>query len=604
MFRYLVRSIQGRVFLALILLAIVPLLIVAAQGYHCARQAVVDLARTHLVSLVSMQQAMVSEWFEKRQADLHMAGSLPAVVDAVQALDQRSAAEGEEVLAPIRRALQDLDGSFEAVSVYSADWQVLTQSDWGDPSAQSPQIHVVTNTARGAYWDSPPRPEGAPTAFSIGEHIANADGVRVGYIQAWLNISEGLAPLLNQRGGLLSTGKSYLVTPDLEIVPEPSRGQAPAAAHALLAPAVFAVADQTVPRVHQYMDYRGVDVLGTAARLPLEDWLLVAEIDRAEALAWVDRLVLRAFVTVIVTLAAVVVVSVWMARLLGRPLRDIATVAHRIRRGETRERVKPSELAETEAVGRALNHMLDDLHVQQDRLVKAATLANIGQLTSSIVHEMRNPLSTIKMNLQAISAVIPEDNPRIELAQIASTQLGRLDRMLTDLLQFGRPLELHRHPAPFDDLARRSLEVTADELQSKQVTVDTEDATEGALLDVDREQMCRALSNLIVNAVQASPPGSTICLRAEPVPEENGYVEVSVTDAGPGLPANGHDKLFRPFFTTKTSGTGLGLANVKKIVELHGGQVRAENDPQGGARFSLLLPVADAGVIAAPAHQG
>jgi signal transduction histidine kinase len=329
-------------------------------------------------------------------------------------------------------------------------------------------------------------------------------------------------------------------------------------------------------------------ILRSAAPIPGTGWLLVAEADPGEALAWLNTLRVRATVTGLVTLVVLVFVTFWIASMLGQPLRELGRVAQRIRGGRSEERLGPLHGREAEEVRQAFNQMLDELREKQRELVRSATLASVGELSSSIVHEMRNPLSSIKMNLQALRRRADADAAYSELGAIASEQVARLEGMLDELLKYGRPVELHLEPTTFKTLAEAALPLIRDGARDKTIVVDLDDRLDGHRMQVDREQMTRALTNLLSNAIQASPEGSRIRFAAR---AEADRVVIEVEDAGPGLPAEAEERLFRPFFTTKPNGTGLGLANVKKIVELHDGTVAAQNHKPTGATFTLTLPL-------------
>ncbi|MBI5094827.1 MAG: HAMP domain-containing histidine kinase, partial [Candidatus Hydrogenedentes bacterium] len=215
-----------------------------------------------------------------------------------------------------------------------------------------------------------------------------------------------------------------------------------------------------------------------------------------------------------------------------------------------------------------------------------------GELSSSVVHEMRNPLSSIKMNLQALRRKTQGDPDYEELAEIAAAQAQRVETMLDDLLQYGRPVELNPQPTSFRELTEPALAVVADKAREKNVRVELKDELGNARLSVDREQMCRAMTNLLANAIQAVAPGQTVYVigtrRNDAGPA---HAQLEVRDTGPGLSPEALDRAFKPFFTSKPNGTGLGLANVKKIIELHRGAVSASNRPEGGAAITLLIPL-------------
>jgi signal transduction histidine kinase len=266
-------------------------------------------------------------------------------------------------------------------------------------------------------------------------------------------------------------------------------------------------------------------------------------------------------------------------------------VSRRIAEGHHEERLGALPGAEAQDVGTAFNKMLDELAASYRRLSHAASLASVGELSSSVVHEMRNPLSSIKMNLRALREKVQGDAAYRELADIASNQVERLEHMLSDLLGYGKPLHLELTGVRFGDVARDVVDVMRPEAEKRAVSIRVQDHLEDTELKTDREQMRRALTNLVANAVQAAKLNGTVLVTGRIDAQAPERVAISVSDDGPGLSEAQMDKLFQPFFTTRDGGIGLGLANVKKIVDYHGGTVSAENRPEGGAVFTIYLPL-------------
>ncbi|MCC6487449.1 MAG: sensor histidine kinase [Candidatus Hydrogenedentes bacterium] len=593
MSRWLLHSLQGRVLLTLLLLAMVPLLIVAFQGYHCAREAVYDLAQKHLVSVAKTREAIITEWYAERVKDIKTIASLPGVIGEIIQAESSGVSESEELLKALLSNIQLQDSAFESLSIYTHDWQLIARADFGEHQSEDLLTERLTadlEAADGVFMEEAHMHHSSDVGAHIGRAIQDDTGTRIGYLVGNLNLTRSIGPLLQERSGLWSTGKTYLADRNLRIITEPFvdgervslRRNAPAEAREC--------SSEDAPQVLDYVDYRGVEVLGTAVNLPIDDWLLIAEIDRSEALRWLDMLIFRALLTVIVTLVAIVVASTWMSSFLGRPLRQLVTIANRIRIGETNERVPRTQILEADEVGMALNEMLDEMRSQQDFIARTTALTSMGEMTSSIVHEMRNPLSSVKMNLQALSRSLEPGDFNTEAAEIASDQIGRIESMLTDLLQFGRPVSIRKIETRFEELVRMSLAVATDLIQEKEIRCAAESTLDDSTLFIDKEQMCRALSNLIINAVQASPPQSVIRIVLQPSLHGDRFVDLEVVDSGSGLTEMASKRLFQPFFTTKPGGTGLGLANVKKIVELHGGMVSASNGATCGAQIRISIP--------------
>ena len=317
----------------------------------------------------------------------------------------------------------------------------------------------------------------------------------------------------------------------------------------------------------------------------------MAEIEKDEAFAWLRALRSRAAVTGLVTLVLVAVLAFRSSRRATMPLKELAAVAREVSEGHFENRLGTLRGREPQEVANAFNSMLDGLAAAQRDLVQAASLATIGELSSSIVHEMRNPLSSVKMNIKALHERVADDAMYAELASIGSGQVERLEQMLNDLLQYGKPVKLQVDQVVVGDLFNDVAVALAGLSKDSGVVLRCEDSTGGHTVRVDGEQLRRAVTNLVDNAIRVSSSGSCVTLSGSIRECERGEeFVVCVEDVGPGLSETVQARLFEPFFTARRDGTGLGLANVRKIVELHGGTVTGENRSDGGARFTVKLP--------------
>lgn len=213
-------------------------------------------------------------------------------------------------------------------------------------------------------------------------------------------------------------------------------------------------------------------------------------------------------------------------------------------------------------------------------MARLARLAEIGQMTAAIAHEIRNPLTGIRSAAQMI-AQAPEH--AIEFAGIVDDEVGKLNSLCDQFLEFARPLALRRRELPLDALARGVIERLGEEFQAAGVVLDLEIEAERPTIYADALRVEQVIRNLLLNALQACRRNDRVQLIVRP----QGF---RVADTGKGMREEEISKLFTPFFTTKPNGTGLGLPNVRKIVDAHGGKISVWSKPGAGAQFDVAIP--------------
>lgn len=570
-------SIRNKILLGMLVLALTPLAIIALQGLHCARHAVIDIQEKHLLSMLRMHEQWIQDWVAEREGEMALLGSTPSLRRLLQAPPAERSEAAKAELGGLLDALREQQPAYESVIVYDAAWVRAASTS---EATHSDKAVLATEAAE------PHAHEGGQVGLHKHRDVETADGEPLGAIVVNLQLSTTIRSILHHPVDANDAYKVYLLSIEGHYLVAP--GAEP------LAPGVANVAPGLLneePRgIHEYRDYRGRPVLGVGVRVPALHGILVAEIDREQAFRWIQVLANRALTTAAVILVLAVASALWIAGGLSRPLRELARVSSRIATGQHQLRLAELRGREAGAVASAFNNMLDQLETARQELAHAASLAAVGELSASLVHEMRSPMSSIKLNLEALRQAAGDDADLDELGRIAARQTQRLERMLDDLLQYGKPLELRRGTVKLDELAAETVAAARLGAGENDVRLTVRAAPELPEVQADPELLQRALGNLLDNAVKASPEGGAVEVAIDPDPARAGHVKIAVTDAGAGIPEDIQGQLFRPFFTTRDGGTGLGLANVKKIAEYHGGVVNAENCAAGGACFSISLP--------------
>lgn len=227
----------------------------------------------------------------------------------------------------------------------------------------------------------------------------------------------------------------------------------------------------------------------------------------------------------------------------------------------------------------------------EKRMLEAERMAYVGEITTSLSHEIRNPLAAVTLNLKLLSKTPRIQGNDLRRLKISAREVVRLERTLNELLDFAKPLQLQREPTQVNPLIRSCLELLDAKLRENGLSLVTRLRKGIPLVRVDREKLEQALINLLLNAVEASERGGEIRITTSYIPNGGSpRTEISVLDRGRGLPEAAPADLFKPFFTTKSKGTGLGLSNVKRIVEGHGGWVEAHSRRPRGASFTICIP--------------
>lgn len=225
---------------------------------------------------------------------------------------------------------------------------------------------------------------------------------------------------------------------------------------------------------------------------------------------------------------------------------------------------------------------------EANRLKQAENLALLGQAAAAVAHELKTPLVAIGGFALQINRDLEKDHPHREKLRIIVDQVAHMERLLREMLDYSRPMQLRLQPQSLNELVGEVVALCTVSAKEAEVSLVQESDPELDSPPMDGARMKQVVLNLVQNAVQASPKGSKVWVITRKYPK---YVEVEVADQGPGIPREIWDKLFFPFFTTKRGGTGLGLAISHKIVEAHGGVLELVKSNENGTIFRVQLPL-------------
>jgi PAS domain S-box-containing protein len=266
-------------------------------------------------------------------------------------------------------------------------------------------------------------------------------------------------------------------------------------------------------------------------------------------------------------------------------------VLHPARSGEVYFNFESSPLRAPDGSVQGVVFVFEDVthEVQMEKEIqRVAQLAAVGQLAATVAHELRNPLSSIRVSAQHLRSEYTDDPTLCEFLDIIISEVDKLNTKTREFLRFARPVEPVFQEVNLHDLIHGRADFMKPYLIEQNVHMEI-DVADSLTIRADPNLLADALSNLIINAVQAMPQGGNLYLSASAVSSDT--VCIVVKDTGEGISAEDLERVFTPFYTTKASGTGLGLSIVQKIVESHGGSIEIRSEVGVGTEVRITLPV-------------
>lgn len=329
------------------------------------------------------------------------------------------------------------------------------------------------------------------------------------------------------------------------------------------------------------VDYRGEPVLAATRYIESTDWGLAVKIDRDEAFSTIYSIRDMTLVSLAVVIIATIIGSVFFSKTFTQRIRKLSNATKEIADGEFTTRVAITGNDEIGQLSKDIQMMENTLRENKIKLLNETRFAAIGELASRIAHDLRNPLSVVKNSLELMEYARRDVLSEHEKRQFAmmNRAVERMERQITEVLDFVRNRDIKREEADLLDLLNLSV-------SSFDIPPDVKLSlpNSGVLISVDTVQIQAVFSNLIQNALHAVGQEGEVSVNFE---KDSNNVRITIQDSGKGITQENMDKIFEPLFTTKQTGTGLGLASCKNIIEKHGGTISVSNNP---TRFTITLP--------------
>ena len=292
----------------------------------------------------------------------------------------------------------------------------------------------------------------------------------------------------------------------------------------------------------------------------------------------------------VVVISLVALTSHLIGKNLADPIKDLVRFTRQVAEGRLDEQCNVKSDDEVGDLTTAFNQMTRDLRDSRNELIRAERLATAGRMAASFAHEIRNPLSSMRMLAQMLmqKSDLPSSKREQSIGYILE-EIERIDVIVKGFMDFARPAALEFAPHNLNQALEEVLSFMEANFNHHQIALVKKFDPELPPIQFDRDRLKQGFMNIVLNAIEAMSEGGTVEVETS---RHDTRVQVDVLDSGVGISSEDLEQLFEPFYTTKVQGTGLGLANTKRILEQHGGDVTIRSAEGEGTKVSFWLPLA------------
>ncbi len=599
-------SLRAKLLLFIFVVAFIPLFLVTFISLRYAEQITMAILYAHLDSITQNKAKAIARWLSEKIADIR----LVADSKSLQSMDAHA-----------------IDGYLESMKTHYLDYKRTVLVDlYGE---------IVADTANGRenYRDA----DWFQKAMEQGEYISDVffeEGEPMFLIAVAIEKDEPVGVLcefidlqyLNDFASDMDLGKSgesYLVNQHGIIIAHKERER-------ILKDRVknFELLTQLskrVARVEVYQDYRGVEVIGAQTWIPQQaasglrpmQWLLIAEQDTDEAFTTVNKYEMGIIALFLLLSCIIISGCLWIARTIVHPIKNLADAAAVIAKGNFEQQLKVNRQDEIGRLTVAFNQMAqqlrsyyaklenrvtttreelekvsDELEKSKEALSRSEKLVALGEVSAGVAHEIRTPLTSIKLFIQSLETVFPLDDETLEDFSIIKREIDRMEEIINRFLEFARPAEPKFESVNVNQILSDAISLLKTRIKDKKIIIETEYDENLPPIAGDGKQLGQVFLNMLLNSIEAMPDGGRITVATNIISisgEGKKLLKITIADTGCGISPDLRRYIFDPFFTTKDSGTGMGLAIAFTVIEQHGGLIEVESEPGEGATFMVYL---------------
>ncbi|SPD75386.1 putative Integral membrane sensor signal transduction histidine kinase [uncultured Desulfobacterium sp.] len=311
-------------------------------------------------------------------------------------------------------------------------------------------------------------------------------------------------------------------------------------------------------------------------------WTPIHEADHLKG-----RIIIGIGIITFLGIIAMTVAGFIIARTITAPVEELVKFTTTVSEGDFSQKANIDSRDEIGSLARSFNLMVDRLKAFEKKLVESEKMATAGQMIAGLTHEIRNPLTSIRMLGQVLQNRLKDQPETHGMLGSMVTEIDRLDRIIQQMVARINPGELQRKLSDLNRQIDDVIKVAGEGLTAQKIAIEQNLFKGLPEVFIDEEKIKQVVWNLILNAKEAMPKGGIIMVSTAII--NNGSIEILVDDSGPSITSEDTEQLFQPFFTTKPEGMGLGLSMSRKIIEQHGGTLTLKARAEGGMRARIIL---------------
>jgi signal transduction histidine kinase len=571
-------SLRTKLIGLLILLAAGPLLAIGLIGYTLSERAVAAQLEEQTRLLADRSAEEIARRVRLVESDLRLLGE-NAESERLLRLSAAGTAQGASAGA----ALRDVEAFFDAA------WPVVGGS-YAAVELLDANGAMLLRRGTAVFGDPP---GGRLLEHHVAAHSSDDPALRLGSVRAFVHV-DALMPgdALDARFGRRGIA-AVVYRPNGRVLHASGGEDRTVRRLSDIGLADMTVTEHTVAGPLRASGAGGAQ-LGWMTVIDAPPLAVLSIAERAEFAAPFDRQRSIQLALVFLLAAAVVPAGAFLLRRTTRSLDELTAAADRVGKGDFMPELPRTGSDEVGRLTAAFRVMTHEIRSKVQEIERSRQLAAVGEFAAELSHEIRNPLTAVKLNLQRLERMLERETASSEVMRplhIALREVARLDRVVRGALSLGRPAAAspaERRPTSVRQLVDGAVEPLREQLQAQRVELHV--SCDDTLVSCAPEELTGAVLNVLLNAVEAIEDGGTLDVRTTHVMAD--MIDLLITDTGGGIPPEALERLFRPFSTTKRTGTGLGLALAYRAVEVHGGELSLVATGPDGTTFRIRLPLA------------